>query len=253
MASSGLSHTVESGNLAVALPIALLVGLIGFLSPCVIPLVPGYLSFLAGVTSATDSPRQRLRTVGAAGLFVAGFSTVFVTQTFFFAQLGLKLQVHHVFIEQASGLVTICLGLVYLGAFSIFQRERRLRPPRVGGVIGAPLLGFTFALGWTPCVTPTLGAVLGLASSSGTVDRGVFLAIAYCAGLGIPFILIAAGAQWALGTLSVIHRHRALLARAGGGFLIAIGFLLLSGSWDTVIGYLRSFGADHVPFFGSNI
>ncbi|MGX7681031.1 cytochrome c biogenesis CcdA family protein [Jatrophihabitans sp. DSM 45814] len=249
---NGFSEAVVSGNLLVAVPIAVLVGLIGFLSPCVLPLVPGYLSFLATV-SGTDPKRARARCCGAAALFVLGFTAVFIAHGFLFASVGVMLAVHHRLLQQVCGIVTIAMGFTYLGAFSFLQRDVRLRRPRARGLISAPLLGFTFALGWSPCTGPTLAAVLGLSGSTGAASRGVFLAAAYCAGLGIPFLLLAAGTGWAAKSVNFIRAHRGTVTRLGGALLVVIGLLLFSGRWDAAAGALQTFASAHLPFVGATL
>ena len=234
-AAAGFAGTVQNGPLLVAAAVAALVGLVGFLSPCVLPLVPGYLSYVAGLSGASD----RRRTVLGAVLFVLGFTAVFVAEGALFGSLGAAIQDHRLGIERLLGVVTILLGLVFVGWIPALQREVRLhRLPRAG-LAGAPLLGVTFGLAWTPCLTPTFAAVYGLAYSQGTAGRGAFLAVAYCLGLGVPFVLVAFGLGWVAGTLGFVRRHGRAVSQLGGALLVLMGVLLVSGTWDHWMNWLR--------------
>jgi cytochrome c-type biogenesis protein len=239
--ANGFSNTVVDGSLVPAAGVALLVGVIGFLSPCVLPLVPGYLSYvagLAGMDSATSARRQR-RMIAGAGLFVLGFTAVFVATGALFGTLGSTIAVHRLALERVFGAVTVGMGLVFLGRFSFLQREVKVhRLPRAG-LLGAPLLGLTFGLAWTPCLTPTFSAVYGLAATQGTAGRGALLSACYCLGLGVPFLLVAMGLGWVSGALAVIRRHARLVSQLGGAVLIVMGVLLLSGVWDHWMNVLR--------------
>jgi cytochrome c-type biogenesis protein len=236
--ASGFTSTVENGPLLVAAGVAALVGLIGFLSPCVLPLVPGYLSYVAGLTGEQARPSQRRMAIGAL-LFVLGFTVIFVVQGLLFGQIGASINEHRQGLEQIMGVVTILLGVVFLGGFGFLQREVKLhRLPRAG-FVGAPLLGAAFGLAWTPCLTPTFGAVYSLSLSQGTAGRGAFLMLFYCLGLGIPFILVALGFGWMSRALGFVRRHRRLISAIGGGLLIVIGVLLVTGVWDHWMNELR--------------
>jgi cytochrome c-type biogenesis protein len=244
LAENGLSHTVENGPLLVAAGVAALVGVIGFLSPCVLPLVPGYLSYVAGLSGDGTKPSQRRMASGAV-LFVLGFTLIFVAQGVLFGQLGSSINLHRKGLEQVMGIVTILLGIVFLGGFGFMQREVKVhRLPRAG-LIGAPLLGAAFGLAWTPCLTPTFGVVFSLSTVQGTAGRGAFLTFFYCLGLGIPFILVALGVGWVSGALGFVRRHRRAVSAVGGAFLIVIGVLLVTGEWDHLMNVVRStFGTD---------
>jgi cytochrome c-type biogenesis protein len=244
LAENGLTHTVENGPLLVAAGVAVLVGVIGFLSPCVLPLVPGYLSYVAGLSGDGGQPSQRRMASGAV-LFVLGFTAIFVLQGVLFGELGLSINAHRQALEQIMGVVTIVLGVVFLGGVGFMQRELKIhRLPRAG-LVGAPLLGAAFGLAWTPCLTPTFGAVLSLSTVQGTAGRGAFLMLFYCLGLGIPFILVALGFGWVSGALGYVRRHRRIVSAVGGVFLIVIGVLLVTGEWDHLMNTLVSrFGAD---------
>jgi cytochrome c-type biogenesis protein len=226
--ASGFSDTVTDGSLVAAAGVAALVGLIGFLSPCVLPLVPGYLSYMAGL-SGCDRPR---RVVVGALLFVLGFTVVFVAEGALFGSFGELLRDHTVTVERIFGAVTIVLGLAFLGRIPWLQREFRIHRMPPAGLVGAPLLGVAFGVGWTPCLTPTLGSVIGVAYSESTAGRGAILMVFYCLGLGVPFLLVAAGVGWVSGALGYVRRHRQVVARVGGALLIVIGVLLVTGAWD---------------------
>ncbi len=237
--ASGFSSTVTDGALVPAAGVALLVGVVGFLSPCVLPLVPGYLSYVAGLAGAEDSAHRQRRMVLGALLFVLGFTAVFVATGALFGTLGASISVHRLLLERIFGVVTIGMGLVFLGRFRFMQRELKVhRLPRAG-LLGAPLLGLTFGLAWTPCLTPTFGAVYALAATQGTAGRGALLSAAYCLGLGVPFLLVAMGLGWVSGALAVVRRHARLVSRLGGAVLIVMGVLLVSGVWDHWMNYLR--------------
>jgi cytochrome c-type biogenesis protein len=241
--ASGFSSTVTDGSLVPAAGVALLVGVIGFLSPCVLPLVPGYLSYVAGLAGAeleagTAASRQR-RMVAGALLFVLGFTAVFVATGALFGTLGSSIAVHRVALERVFGVVTIGMGLVFMGRFGFMQREFKVHRLPKAGLFGAPLLGLTFGLAWTPCLTPTFSAVYGLAATQGTAGRGALLSVFYCLGLGVPFLLVAMGLGWVSGALGVIRKHAGLVSRIGGAVLIVMGVLLLSGVWDHWMNVLR--------------
>lgn len=239
LAENGLTHTVQSGPLLVAAGVAALVGLIGFLSPCVLPLVPGYLSYVAGLSGDTAKPSQR-RMAGGALLFVLGFTVIFVAQGVLFGELGSSINAHRKVLEQVMGVVTIVLGVVFLGGLGFLQREIKIhRLPRAG-LVGAPLLGAAFGLAWTPCLTPTFGAVYSLALTQGTAGRGAFLTLCYCLGLGIPFVLVALGFGWVARALGFVRKHRRAVSGVGGVLLIAIGVLLVTGEWDHLMNVLRA-------------
>ncbi|CAN5442221.1 cytochrome c biogenesis protein CcdA [soil metagenome] len=252
--ASGFSNTVTDGSLLPAAAVAMLVGVIGFLSPCVLPLVPGYLSYVAGLAGGAGASsgdgegaaeggvgtavRQR-RMVAGALLFVLGFTVVFVATGALFGTLGSQITEHRVALERIFGVVTIAMGLVFIGKIPFLQREFKVhRLPR-SGLLGAPLLGLTFGLAWTPCLTPTLTAVYGLATSEATAGRGAVLSVAYCLGLGIPFVLVALGLGWVTGALKAIRRHARLVSQLGGAVLIVMGILLLTGTWDHWMNWLR--------------
>jgi cytochrome c-type biogenesis protein len=237
--ASGFSTTVVDGSLIPAAGVALLVGVIGFLSPCVLPLVPGYLSYVAGLAGVADQAHRQRRMLLGAALFVLGFTAVFVATGALFGSLGSTIAVHRLALERIFGAVTIVMGMVFLGRFSVLQREVKLHRLPQAGLLGAPLLGLTFGLAWTPCLTPTFSAVYGLAATQGTAVRGALLSACYCFGLGVPFLLVAMGLGWVSGALAVVRRHARLVSQLGGAVLIVMGVLLLSGVWDHWMNVLR--------------
>ncbi|MGI8761665.1 MAG: cytochrome c biogenesis CcdA family protein [Jatrophihabitantaceae bacterium] len=238
LADAGFTHAVTDGPLLVAAGVAALVGLIGFLSPCVLPLVPGYLSYVAGLSGA-ERPNQR-RMVAGALLFVLGFTVIFVAGGVLFGSLGAAIRDHTIAIERVLGVVTIVMGIVFLGGIPFLQREFRVhRLPRAG-LLGAPLLGAAFGLAWAPCLTPTFGAVYSMSLIQGTAARGAFLLACSCLGLGVPFVLVALGVGWVSGALGFVRRHGRAVSRIGGVLLIVIGVLLVSGEWNHWMDALRS-------------
>jgi cytochrome c-type biogenesis protein len=239
-----ITSTVESGNLLLSLPLAVAAGLVSFLSPCVLPLVPGYLSYVAGLTGVDlgaqeEGDQHRGRVVLGALLFVLGFSVVFVSEGALFGSLAAELQLHAKLIERVLGAVTVVLGLAFLGVVPGLQREVRFhRLPRAG-LAGAPLLGVLFGVGWTPCTGPTLGAVNALGYELGEPSKAAVLSFAYCVGLGLPFLLTALFFRRAMGTFSAVKRHYQWVLRIGGGLLVVVGLLLVSGLWDKLMVHLR--------------
>jgi cytochrome c-type biogenesis protein len=301
------ARTVTDGPLLVAALVAALVGLISFLSPCVLPLVPGYLSYVTGLAAAdaADPPgtpppgtappgtappgtappgtappgtappgtappgtalaagtalatdtvasgvavavraRPRVsRTLLGATLFVLGFTAVFVSFGTFFGTLGARLVQHQDAVERVLGAVVVVLGLAFLGVLPGLQREVRVHRLPATGLVGAPLLGVVFGLGWTPCIGPTLGAVQTLAYSTASAGRGALLSAAYCLGLGVPFLLAASGFRWLVGVLGAVRRHAVWVTYVGGGLLVVLGLLLLTGAWAHLMNELRSWAGN---------
>jgi cytochrome c-type biogenesis protein len=240
------ADTVLNGPLALGAAVAVIAGLVSFLSPCVLPLVPGYLSYVTGFTGAQEAERdRRWRTFAGAVLFVAGFSVVFVSYGAAFGGLGRALGQHQTVIERVLGGITIVLGLVFLGLVPGLQRELRVHRLPSAGLIGAPLLGMLFGFGWIPCVGPTLGAVQTLALSSASAGRGAFLSIAYCAGLGVPFVLAAFGFRWLLRAFGAARQHAQWVTRFGGLLLVVLGVLVVGGWWDDIMRYFQSYVGSH--------
>lgn len=261
------SGLATDGPLLVAAAVAALVGLVSFASPCVLPLVPGYLSYVTGLvgsgarptpaptvaavpagqgsggtavavrTGDERSPRSRM--VLGAVLFVLGFTAVFVTISTAFGGLGRLLLQYNDEITRVLGVVTVLVGLGFLGRLPLLQRTRRVAFRPATGLAGAPLLGIGFGLGWTPCLGPTLAAVQNLAFQQATAGRGALLGLAYCLGLGVPFVLVALGARWAMGATSFLRRHARAVTRFGGVVLVVVGLLLVSGAWTEMMRWLQ--------------
>ncbi|MFI2783486.1 cytochrome c biogenesis CcdA family protein [Streptomyces sp. ALB3] len=239
-AASGFNDTVFNGALLVALPIALLGGLVSFFSPCVLPLVPGYLSYVTGVSGTDLAQGRRGRTVTGASLFVLGFTAVFVSGGALFGYFGQTLQDYSGVLSKVLGVLMILMGVFFMGLMPwMTQREFRIHKRPVTGLAGAPLLGALFGIGWTPCLGPTLSAVSMLAVDQGTAGRGAVLSVAYCLGLGIPFVLAAVAFRRALGAFGWVKRHYAWVMRIGGGMMIVTGILLLTGAWDMLMQEMR--------------
>jgi cytochrome c-type biogenesis protein len=275
---SGAAQLVTSGPLILALPVAAAAGAVTFLSPCCLPLVPGYLSFvtgMAGASGASSAPAvavasspsasaaegggpavavaappavvpppaaPRVRVVAGTLLFVLGFSVVFVAYGAALGGLGHLLTGHARLLTRILGGLTILLGLLFAGAFDRFSFAGRIVRPSArpkAGLAGAPLLGVMFGLGWTPCIGPTLTAVLALSASSGTVFRGALLAFVYALGLGIPFLLVSFGFQLVMRAFAFARRRARLVTRIGGAMLVCVGLLEVTGAWSTFMAWLQ--------------
>lgn len=229
-----IGEIIFGGSLLLALPLALLAGVIAFASPCVLPLVPAYLGYVGGVSTMPDSSdhRARARLLGGVLLFILGFTVVFVGFSVAFASLGAALRPWLSLVTQLAGVLVILMGFVFIGQVSFFQKQLALPVRATTGWLGAPLLGMIFGFGWAPCVGPTLVAVNTLALSVGDIPRAVILAIAYSLGLGIPFILLALGLHVATRAVGFIKRHLRAVNIAGGVFLMLIGLAMVLGLWQ---------------------
>ncbi len=236
-------NTVLDGSLALAFPVAMVAGLVSFLSPCVLPLVPGYLSYVTGMAGADIGTKGRARTLAGTLLFVLGFTAVFVSLGALFGGLGMVLQRYDDVLMRVLGAVTIVFGLAFAGLVPGLQRQRRLMERPAAGLAGAPMLGVAFGLGWTPCIGPTLGAVQTLALDSASAGRGALLTAAYCLGLGLPFLATGLAFRRALGAFSVVKRHYALVMGVGGALLVLVGLLLVSGLWESLMVEVRGWVA----------
>lgn len=250
---TGFTATVTSGPLLLAIGVSALAGLVSFASPCVVPLVPGYLSYLAAVVGVEEradtsdagtlkAPRAaRWRVAGSAGLFVAGFTAVFLLGSIAVLGMTTTLITNQVLLQRVGGAVTIVMGLVFVGFVPALQRQIRFTPQQLSTVLGAPLLGAVFALGWTPCLGPTLTGVIAVASATdgSGVARGVVLVIAYCLGLGIPFVALAFGSASAVAGLGWLRRHTRTIQILGGVLLIVVGIALVTGVWADFVAVVR--------------
>jgi cytochrome c-type biogenesis protein len=245
--SSDAPTTIADGSLLLAVPLAALAGLVSFLSPCVLPLVPGYLSYVTGLTGADLAERSRGRLALGASLFVAGFTAVFVTAGVLAGGVGGFLVDHERSLQRVLGALTVLLGLAFMGVVPWFERDLRVHRKPVVGLTGAPMLGLLFGLGWTPCIGPTLGAVLTLAGTDGSAVRGGVLAVAYCVGLGLPFVLTAIAFRRAMGAFGWVKRHYVWVMRLGGGLLVTIGVLLMTGLWNDLTVAMRVWVSNYTP------
>ncbi|HEV2241186.1 MAG TPA: cytochrome c biogenesis protein CcdA [Streptosporangiaceae bacterium] len=281
---------VTSGPLLLAVPVAAAAGAVTFLSPCCLPLVPGYLSYVTGMSGAgaesdsseSDSPESenarlvgatsgarpvgalpgaqlasagpaeapvavparppRIRVVAGTALFVLGFSALYTSYGVAFGSFGTALRTHQRAVTLVLGVLTIVLGLLFAGVLDRFSFAGRIIKPSVrprAGIAGAPLLGVLFGLGWTPCIGPTLTAVLALAYTTGTAARGAFLAFIYCLGLGVPFIIVALAFQRGMRVFAFARRHARLVTGIGGGMLVVVGLLEVTGAWSAAITWLQ--------------
>lgn len=240
-ASAGMNETVLGGALLLALPIAVLGGLVSFFSPCVLPLVPGYLSYVTGVSGADLAEARRGRMVAGASLFVLGFTAVFVSGGALFGYFGSTLQENRGVISKVLGALVILLGLFFMGMMPwLTQREFRFHQRPVAGLVGAPMLGVLFGIGWTPCIGPTLAAVQTLAIDQASAGRGAILTVAYCLGLGLPFVAAAVAFRKALGAFGWVKKHYVWVMRIGGAMMIATGLLLVTGVWDSMVSEMQA-------------
>ncbi|MGE2714319.1 cytochrome c biogenesis CcdA family protein [Mycolicibacterium litorale] len=260
---TGFAEIAAAGPVVLALGVCVLAGLVSFASPCVVPLVPGYLSYLAAVVGVDDEPRpneqtganvrdgaaissisvrtRRLKVAGAAALFVAGFTAVFLLGTVAVLGMTTTLITNQLLLQRIGGVVTILMGLVFVGLVPALQRQARFTPRQLSTVAGAPLLGAVFALGWTPCLGPTLTGVITVASATdgASVARGVALVVAYCLGLGIPFVLLAFGSARAVQGLGWLRRHTRTIQIFGGVLLLIVGTALVTGLWNDFVAWVR--------------
>jgi len=236
-----ITDTVISGSLLLALPLAVVAGLISFLSPCVLPLAPGYLSYVTGLTGAEIAEgAKKSRVLLGSVLFVLGFSVLFVSYGVAFGGLGQALLKWQDVITRVLGVLVIVMGLVFMGLVPGMQREWRSHRVTTFGLWSAPFLGVLFGLGWTPCIGPTLAAVQTLAFTEASAIRGAILSLAYCVGLGVPFILLGVLFARVGGALSWVKRHYAVIMRVGGALLVVIGILLVTGVWNDLTIWMRT-------------
>jgi cytochrome c-type biogenesis protein len=239
MSNFVVNHIMD-GFVLTAFPIAVLAGLISFISPCVLPLVPGYLSFAAGFSNA------RGKIFLGSILFVLGFSALFISYGVLFGELGARIATNEEVITRVLGLLTILMGVIFLGAFPLMPTIK----PRIsttGGLVGAPLLGFLFGVGWTPCIGPALASVQALAFQESSAVRGAILSFGYCLGLGLPFIASGLFLDKSEKLRKVLVKSGDKVSKVGGALLIIIGVLQLTGLWTTLMIDLRSLISDFAP------
>lgn len=245
-----VDQLTASGPLVLAMLVSVVAGFVSFASPCVVPLVPGYLSYLAAIVGVEEHQpglghvavrTARLRVAGAALLFVAGFTAVFTLGTVAVLGMTTTLISNQLLLQRIGGVLTIVMGLVFVGFIPVLQREARFTPRQLSTLGGAPLLGAVFGLGWTPCLGPTLTGVIAVASATdgASVARGVALVIAYCLGLGIPFVLLAFGSARAVQGLGWLRRHTRGIQIFGGVLLILVGAALVTGLWNDFVSWVR--------------
>lgn len=233
----GIDQLVGGGQLFVAIPIALLAGFLSFLSPCILPLVPGYLGYVGGLTGP-DGKHDRSRLLLGVGLFILGFMVVFVATMAAAGAVGIWLVIYGDIIVRFAGVLVIVLGLVFVGQFSFFQRTVKPRWVPATGIAGAPLLGIVFGLGWTPCLGPTLVTITALSLNTASATQGAILGVFYSLGLGIPFLLVAIGFGWVATSASWVKKHLRVINIVGGSILVLIGVLMVSGLWSMLMSEL---------------
>jgi cytochrome c-type biogenesis protein len=243
------TELAQTGPLLLASGVALAAGAVSFASPCVVPLVPGYLAYLAALVGADapavdggETPKPgRFRVVGAVGLFVLGFTVVFAIGVGSLVWLTEAVTVNEEWLQRVGGVLTIVMALVFIGLIPGLQKDFRIHRVPDLGLAGAPVLGAIFGLGWTPCIGPTLAGVTAIASSTGgTAARGFLLVFVYCLGLGLPFLLIALGARWAVRVSGWLRRHGRAIQLTGGALLMVVGVLLVTGLWGELTSWLRN-------------
>lgn len=245
------TSSVLTGPMVVAIGVALLAGVASFVSPCVLPLVPGYVGYLGGMAggggrgAARNARPDTRRVLWGTVLFVLGFTAVFVLLGIVFAAAGAAFARYADIVMRVLGVLVIVLGLAFVGHIPLLQKDTRITMSPRFGLWGAPLLGVTFGLGWSPCIGPTLAAVLTLSFGGADPARGAVLALAYCLGLGVPFIVLAVAFARSTRALEVVRRHRRAISQAGGVLLILVGVLLVTGLWGSLTGWMQGWIASY--------
>jgi cytochrome c-type biogenesis protein len=242
------AQNAVGGTMLLALPVALIAGLVSFFSPCVIPLLPGYVSYATGLGAAevVEGTRRTGRMLLGTSLFVLGFAVIFVTTGVVAGSIGRVLFEYRTMISRILGVVVIVLGLIFAGVLRVGQRDLRWQGVPAVGVAAAPLLGAVFALGWTPCLSPTLGVVVNLGFNEGTALRGGLLGFVYALGLGIPFVLAGLAFTRMARAVEFLRRRQQLIMQIGGILLVAVGLLLVTGTWDALTAMLRQWASSFV-------
>jgi cytochrome c-type biogenesis protein len=242
---AGWAEAAVGGSMALAIPVAMLAGLVSFFSPCVVPLLPGYLSYATGLGAAevVEGSSRRGRMLAGASLFVLGFAVIFVATGVVAGSAGRALNEYREVITRVLGVVMVVLGLIFAGVLPVGQRDLRLHRIPAVGVAAAPLIGVVFALGWTPCLSPTLGVVINLGFNEGTALRGGVLGFAYALGLGIPFVVAGLAFSRMARAVEVLRRRQLGIMRIGGVLMVGVGLMLVTGIWDWLTAALRQWAA----------
>lgn len=230
--------TILDGSLLLAMAVAAAAGIVAFVSPCVLPVVPGYLGYVSGIAGQREAGERTGRLAAGAFLFVLGFAVIFMVMGGFVGALGYTLQAYSTWINRIAGAIVILMGLLFIGLFPRLSGEKRIAKRPDAGLWGAPLMGMIFGFSWTPCIGPTFAAVTSLALDGGSATRGALLALAYSLGLGLPFIAFALLFDRALTWSAWLKRHRTTVTVLGGVLLIVIGTLLMTGQWAAWMGQL---------------
>ncbi|NAZ16511.1 cytochrome c biogenesis protein CcdA [Glutamicibacter soli] len=245
--SNPFAEVIQDGSLLLAVPVAVLAGLVSFLSPCVLPLVPGYLGYVTGLSGADLVEQKRGRVVAGIALFILGFTAVFVLAGVVFSQIAAWMRFEGAWVTQLLGVLVIFMGIVFMGGFSFMQRDAKMHRKPPAGLWGAPVLGVTFGLGWAPCIGPTLAAVLAMSTGlDPNPAKGALLTFFYCMGLGLPFLFIAVGLRRGMGAMKFLRRHQLSIMRAGGGILILLGILMATGLWGSWVTQLQDWFANEI-------
>lgn len=239
MVTADTADTVFNGSLLLAAPIALAAGVVSFFSPCVLPLVPAYMSYVTGLVGIDLAEARRGRLILGTSLFVLGFTAVFVSFGALFGGLGSLLLEHADAITKVLGVLTILFGLAFMGLVPWLNRTWHPQNNLTFGLAGAPMLGVLFGIGWTPCIGPTLAAVQTLAIDSASAGRGALLTMVYCIGLGLPFLLVAVAFRRAAGAMAWMKQHYVAVMRLGGGMLVLLGLLMVTGWWQDLSIHMR--------------